>query len=186
MIRLFVAADLRARTQIVLEPDQAHYLTRVMRLGSGDELFIFNGRDGEWRAEVTEVGKGRCTLCPLDLIRPQAAGLDLDLIIALVKRNRLETIVEKAAELGARRVCLALTERTNADHANLGRLRAIAVEAAEQTGRLDVPDILPPRRLVEIIDDWDPERRLMFCDETGGAPPAACALTQGSSGSWQS
>ena len=184
MIRLFVAADLRPRTQIVLEPDQAHYLTRVMRLGSGDELFIFNGRDGEWRAEVTEVGKGRCTLCPLDLIRPQAAGLDLDLIIALVKRNRLETIVEKAAELGARRVCLALTERTNADHANLGRLRAIAVEAAEQTGRLDVPNILPPRRLVEIIDDWDPERRLMFCDETGGAPPAACALTQGSSGSW--
>jgi 16S rRNA (uracil1498-N3)-methyltransferase len=108
--------------------------------------------------------------------RPQAIGPDLDLIIALVKRARLETIVEKASELGARRVRLVTTARTNADHTNVTRLAAIAVEAAEQTGRLDVPAVLAPERLEAVLAAWGADRGLMFCDEAGDAAPALEAL----------
>lgn len=176
MIRLFVTDALAADAQLAPSADQARYLTTVMRLSVGDELLLFNGRDGEWRARVAEVGKRGCLLEVAGQTRPQAVGPDLDLVVALVKRNRLETIVEKAAELGARRVQLVITRRTNADHTNVGRLQAIATEAAEQTGRLDVPQVLEPVKLEKLLDGWSPERRLMFCDEGGEAKPALGAL----------
>jgi 16S rRNA (uracil1498-N3)-methyltransferase len=176
MIRLYLTADLGPGARIMLEPGPAHYLTRVMRLGPGDELLVFNGRDGEWRARVAMAGKGGCTLDLSHPTRAQSMGPDLDLIVALVKRPRLETIIEKAAELGARRILLATTARTNADHTRLERLRAIAVEGAEQTGRLDVPEVSGPRRLGESLAAWPAERRLLFCDEAGDAPAAAQVL----------
>jgi 16S rRNA (uracil1498-N3)-methyltransferase len=115
-------------------------------------------------------------------VRAQETGPDLTLVMALVKRGRLETIIEKAAELGAARVQLVLTRRTNADKANVDRLQAIATEAAEQTGRLDVPEILSPVKLSKLLDGWD-GRRLMFCDETGGAPVLQ-ALDGAEGGPW--
>ncbi len=179
MIRLFVSVNLAAGAEIGLTREQAHYLTHVMRQGVGDAIRVFNGRDGEWTARLTDIVKRGCTLRVGALERSQAIGPDLDLIIALVKRPRLETIVEKAAELGARRVRLMLTERTNADRANVDRLTAIAVEASEQTGRLDVPQVLAPERLDRLLAGWDPARSLMFCDEAGDAPPALAALAPG-------
>jgi len=176
MIRLHVSADLGAGARIGLEPDQAHYLTRVMRLGPDDALLVFNGRDGEWRATLAAVGKRDCALSVAAPTRAQTVGPDLDLIIALVKRPRLETIIEKAAELGVRRILLTTTARTNADRAKLDRVRAIATEASEQTGRLDVPEVIGPRRLSDILSQWPAARRLLFCDEAGDAPPAAVAL----------
>lgn len=176
MIRLHVPHDLAAGADVVPAPEQGRYLTAVMRRGIGDEVLLFNGRDGEWRATLVEVGKRACRLVAGSRTRAQADGPDLDLVVALVKRARLETIVEKAAELGARRVRLAITRRTNADHANVARLRAIATEAAEQTGRLDVPEIAPPEKLERMLDGWGETRRLVFCDEGGGAPPAFEAL----------
>ncbi|HEY5008174.1 MAG TPA: RsmE family RNA methyltransferase, partial [Caulobacteraceae bacterium] len=165
MIRLFVPDGLKAGAEIVPVAGQGHYLARVMRLAAADEVLLFNGRDGEWRARLVEIDKRTCRLLALAPTRPLTTGPDLDLIVALVKRPRLETIVEKAAELGARRVRLAVTERANADRANIGRLTAIAIEAAEQTGRLDVPQILTPRKLAEVLAEWPGDRRLMFCDE---------------------
>jgi 16S rRNA (uracil1498-N3)-methyltransferase len=117
-------------------------------------------------------------------VRPQASGPDLELVVALVKRARLETIVEKAAELGAARVRLLVTERTNADHTRVERLQAIAVEAAEQTGRLDVPQIVEPVKLERLIADWPAGRRLLFCDEAGDALPALAALAGQPNGPW--
>jgi 16S rRNA (uracil1498-N3)-methyltransferase len=137
---------------------------------------MFNGNDGEWRATLSEVGRRGCRLRVEDRLREQETPPDLDLIVALVKRSRLETIVEKATELGARRVRLAVTRYTNADHARVERLKAIAIEAAEQTGRLDVPEIVPAERLEQILADWAPPRRLMFCDEAGNARPVVEAL----------
>jgi 16S rRNA (uracil1498-N3)-methyltransferase len=113
-----------------------------------------------------------------------AHGPDLDLVVALVKRGPLETIVEKAVELGVRRIRLVQTRRTNADRANVGRLQAIAVEAAEQTGRLDMPEVLAPEKLDRLLDSWTSERRLMFCDEAGGVPPALTALNAADGGPW--
>lgn len=177
MIRLFVAHDLAAGAGLALDEGQSRYLAAVMRLSAGDSLLVFNGRDGEWRAEVASVGKRAVTLSVVEPTRPQQTGPDLDLVIALVKRARLETIVEKAAELGAARVRLLITERTNADHTRVDRLQAIATEAAEQTGRLDAPEVLEPVKLERLIADWPAGRRLLFCDEAGDARPLLDVLS---------
>lgn len=176
MIRLFVPNDLSAGAGVVPTVDQSRYLTSVMRLAVGAEVLLFNGRDGEWRATIVEATKRGCLLKVEEQTQPMRRGPDLDLIVAMVKRGRVETIVEKAAELGARRVRLTITRRTNVDFVKLGRLDAIAMEAAEQTGRLDVPEVADPEKLDKILDGWDPARRLVFCDEGGDAKPAIEAL----------
>lgn len=139
MIRLHVQGDLAPGLAVAPTLDQSRYLTQVMRLKAGDDLLVFNGRHGEWRASVAEVLKKGVILRAEDQVREQTHGPDLELIVAVVKKARIETIVEKATELGASRVRLVLTHRTNADRLRLDRLDAIAEEAAEQTGRLDVP-----------------------------------------------
>ena len=170
MIRLHVDQPLSQGARITPSPDQARYLTAVMRQVVGDAVLLFNGRDGEWRALVVEVSKRGCALTLERQTRPQETRADLDLIIALVKRVRLETIVEKATELGVARIRPVITRRTNADHTNVARLQAIAVEAAEQTGRLDVPTVVAPERLGPMLDGWDAARTLVFCDEAGDDP----------------
>jgi 16S rRNA (uracil1498-N3)-methyltransferase len=157
-------------SEIFPETGQAHYLLNVMRLKAGDELLLFNGRDGEWRALLAEADRRRCKLRALAQTRAQSSPPDLELAVALVKRARLETIVEKAAELGCRRVRLVTTRRTNADHANTERLQAIATEASEQTGRLEVPEVCDPVKLEKLLDGWPQGRRLIFCDEAGDDP----------------
>lgn len=176
MIRLHVPDPLAPGARIALGPDPSRYLLTVMRQGPGDAVLLFNGRDGEWRARFLEAGKRAAVLGLEERTREQTTGPDLDLLIALVKRARLETVVEKAAELGARRVRLVLTRRTNADHTNVARLQAIATEAAEQTGRLDVPEVLAPEKLDRVLDRWEEGRALIFCDEAGEAPPMLDAL----------
>ena len=183
MIRLHVTSDLSPGAAVAPTLDQSRYLTQVMRLKAGDDLLVFNGRDGEWRASIAEVLKKGVILRAEEQVRPQTYGPDLELIVAVVKKARVETIVEKAAELGARRVRLVLTKRTNADRIRLDRLDAIAEEAAEQTGRMDVPAVDDPVKLDALLDSWQAGRRLMFCDETGGAP-AIAALGAAGAGPW--
>lgn len=175
MIRLHVPDPLSAQGRVASAPEQTRYLLTVMRQAVGDELLLFNGRDGEWRARIAEAGKRGAVLEILERTREQMLGPDLDLLIALVKRARLETVVQKAAELGARRVRLVVTRRTQSDHANGARLQAIATEAAEQTGRLDVPEVIAPERLERVLDGWG-DRALVFCDEAGGATPMLAAF----------
>jgi 16S rRNA (uracil1498-N3)-methyltransferase len=182
MIRLFVPDPLHVGARFSLGADQARYLTTVMRRTVGEAVLAFNGRDGEWRAVVAEAGKRACVLAAEARTRPQTFGPDLDLLVALVKRARLETIVEKATELGARRIRLAITRHTNADHTNVARLQAIAVEAAEQTGRLDVPEVAAPEALERLLDGWDEQRRLVFCDEAGDARPLLKAVDAAGAG----
>jgi len=182
MIRLFIPHDLAAGARLDLDEGQSRYLGAVMRQAVGDAVLAFNGRDGEWRAVVAAVGKRVVSLEVEAQTRGQEVGPDLDLVIALVKRARLETIVEKAAELGARRVRPVVTERTNADHTRVDRLQAIATEASEQTGRLDVPQVLEPVKLEKLIGGWEDGRRLLFCDEAGDARPVLAAVEAG--GPW--
>jgi len=179
MIRLYVTSPLVAAAPVAPTLDQSRYLTQVMRLKAGDDLLVFNGRDGEWRCTVAEVLKKGVILRAEEQVRPQTFGPDLELIVAVVKKARVETIVEKAAELGARRVRLVLTKRTNADRIRLDRLDAIAEEAAEQTGRMDVPAVDDPIKLDALLDGWETGRRLMFCDETGGAPAISALAAAG-------
>lgn len=173
MIRLHAPTPLAADAAVMPTLDQSRYLSQVMRLKIGDSLLVFNGVDGEWRCVIAEVLKKGLVLRAEEMVRPQAAGPDVELLISVVKKSALEFAVEKATELGARRVRLMVTHRTQTQHVRMDRLDAIAIEAAEQTGRLDVPMIDAPVKLGALLDDWDPARRLMFCDETGGAPVMA-------------
>ena len=184
MIRLFVPHDLKLAAAFPVDDGQSRYLTSVMRQEVGDEILAFNGRDGEWRCAISQVGKRFVILEARSLERPQIVGPDLDLVIALVKRGRLETIVEKAAELGARRIRPVVTAHTNADRVRTDRLKAIATEAAEQTGRLDVPEILEPEKLERVLSGWADGRALLFCDEAGDALPVTEALAGKAAGPW--
>ena len=183
MVRLHVPQPLSAGAAVAPTLDQSRYLTQVMRLKASDDLLVFNGQDGEWRCTIAEVLKKGVILTAQEQVRSQTFGPDLELIVAVVKKARVETIVEKAAELGARRVRLTLTHRTNVDRIRLDRLDAIVEEAAEQTGRLDVPVVDDAMKLSDILDTWQDGRRLMFCDETGGAPVAQ-ALSNSTPSPW--
>ncbi|HZW16319.1 MAG TPA: 16S rRNA (uracil(1498)-N(3))-methyltransferase [Brevundimonas sp.] len=183
MIRLHVPQPLSVGAAVLPTLDQSRYLTQVMRLKAGDALLVFNGVDGEWRCTVAEVLKKGVVLKAEAQVRPQTTVPDVHLLIAVVKKAALEFAVEKATELGAARIGLVTTRRTQGDRVRMDRLEAIAVESAEQTGRLDVPAIDLPVKLDGLLDGWDAGRRLMFCDETGGEP-AMRALAAAGDGPW--
>jgi 16S rRNA (uracil1498-N3)-methyltransferase len=183
-IRLFVAADLGPGVEVALAPEQARYLFTVMRLGAGDPVALFNGRDGEWIGAARPEGRRGGVVVAEAPGRPQARPPDLWLMFAPIKKARTDFVVEKAVELGCARVLPVFTRRTAAERLRPDRLRAHAVEAAEQCGATFVPDLAEPARLEAALADWDPARRLMFCDEAPGAPPAAAALAGAAPGPW--
>lgn len=165
--RLLVGQDLATGQPVALPKEDVHYLVNVMRRGEGDTVRLFNGRDGEWRARIVEAGRRTAVLEPVEQTRPQRGVPDLWLLFAPVKRQKTDLIVEKATELGAARICPVATERTQSERVRTDRFRIIAKEAAEQTERLDLPEIDELTRLDRMLDGWDPGRRLIYCDEAG-------------------
>ena len=164
-IRLYVEHPLGAGQSIPLEKEQAHYLFGVMRLRPGGAVALFNGRDGEWQAEVTEAGKRSGVLTCLEQSKPLQMPPDLWLIFAPIKKARTDFIVEKAAEMGAARILPVGTDYTNSERIRQDRLQAHAVEAAEQCGGTYVPEVGELQKLSRLLDDWPADRQLMFCDE---------------------
>jgi 16S rRNA (uracil1498-N3)-methyltransferase len=175
-VRLYVEAPLEAGQVLGLDPAKAHYLGTVMRLAAGAEIGLFNGRDGEWRARIDGVGRGWCSLAVAERIRPQLASPDLWLAFAPIKRARIDFVAAKATELGVAALRPVITRHTAVERVNVERLRANAIEAAEQCERLDVPEVAAPVALDALIETWPAGRRLMLCDESGAAPPVAAAL----------
>tara|TARA_R110002094_G_scaffold93678_1_gene95026 strand:+ start:1196 stop:1972 length:777 start_codon:yes stop_codon:yes gene_type:complete len=169
MPRLFVNSDLVAGAPFALDEDQSKYLTRVMRLGSGDPVRVFNGRDGEWRAEISKVESRRADLTPIDQLRSQTrpGGAALTLLFAPVKKSETDFIVEKATELGVARVQPVITERTQTRTVRLDRFQKIALEAAEQTERLDLPDVSDAVSLDAALAALPAGTAVIFCDEAG-------------------
>lgn len=165
--RLYVAPDLVEDGVLVLDGDQAHYLSRVMRLGVGDPVRVFNGRHGEWDATMRASTKSTATLALESRTREQAGVPDLWLLFAPLKKARTDFVVEKAVELGAAEIRPVLTERTDAETVRVDRLQRLAIEAAEQTERLDVPPIRDAARLTTLLSAWDAKRVLLFADEAG-------------------
>ena len=164
-IRLFVDQPLGQGQSVALSRDHAHYLFGVMRLGAGDLVALFNGVDGEWQAEVAEAGKKRGVLVCLEKSAPLQMPPDLWLFFAPIKKARTDFIVEKAAEMGAARICPVQTAFTNSERIRRDRLQTHAVEAAEQCGGTFVPEVAEIAKLERVLTDWPQERRLMFCDE---------------------
>ena len=174
--RLFVEASLSGGGEFDATPEQAHYLSNVMRLTSGSAITLFNGRDGEWRGVIAEAGKKKARLRAETQTRSQTAEPDLWLVFALVKRQAVDLIIEKATELGVSRILPVITERTNASRTGEERLRLIAVEAAEQCERLSVPEIAPAQSLSNALTSWEASRTLYSMDETGAGRPIAEVL----------
>jgi len=173
--RLFVDQLLLEGRAIDLEGAPAHYLGNVLRLGPGAEVKLFDDRSGEWLARIEEAGRKRVSLMPTRHLRPREQGPDLWLLFAPLKRAQTDWLVEKATELGAARLVPVLTQRTMAERVKLDRLRAIAIEAAEQCNRTALPAIAEPVKLAAMLKSWSPDRPLLFADETGGAPLAEVA-----------
>src|SRR5260370_684893 len=174
--RLHVATDLAGELAVGSVPSQAHYVKAVLRLAPVDTVALFNGRDGEWLGRIDGIGKGWCSVTLHEQRRPQAREGDLWLAFAPIKRARIDFLVEKATELGVSELRPVYTERTIVERVNLDRLRANAVEAAEQTERLTVPTLREPEPLARLLARWPAERRLLLCDESGAAPPIAQSL----------
>ncbi len=174
--RLFVDAALAEGAEVRLEAEAANYLLNVLRLGEGDPVLLFNGRDGEWRAEIVERSKRACRLECRAQTRAQETGPDIDYLFAPLKRSRLDYMVQKAAEMGVRRLRPVLTQHTVADRVNLERMRANAIEAAEQCGILHVPEVAEPAKLETVLAQWDDSRALVFCDEAADVASPLAAL----------
>jgi len=181
--RLHVDQPLEAGATVALAPPQAHYLTHVLRLGPEDPVLLFNGRDGEWRGRLAVAGKRAVTVLPEAQTRPQTATNDLHYLFAPLKRARLDYMVQKAVEMGVGRLVPVMTRHTQAERVNVERMRANAIEAAEQCGVLQLPEIEEPAPLDRALAAIEPGRLLVFCDEDAPVadPMAALAAASGAS-----
>ena len=173
--RLFVDRPLTAGAALTLDGPGANYLVNVLRLQAGARVKLFDDRTGEWLAAIVEASRKRVALKVEERLRPRESVPDLWLLFAPIKRGRIDWLVEKATELGVARMVPVLTRRTIVDRINLERLCAHAVEAAEQCERTALPELAEPTKLDRLLEDWPPERRLYFADESGGAPLAEAA-----------
>lgn len=171
--RLFVSSDLAPGASVELDPAQAHYLINVLRCKAGEEILLFNGKDGEWLGGLSAATKKRAIVSLIQQTRQQIPAPDLHYLFAPLKRARLGYMAQKATELGASRLMPVITRRTVAERVNRARVIANAVEAAEQCGILWVPEVAEPEKLAAILAGWDEKRLLIFADE---AAPIASPL----------
>ena len=178
-IRLYVDQPLGDGQAVRLSPDQAHYLTGVMRLAAGSPILLFNGKDGEWRATLAEASKrGAIAVCDTRT-KPLRLPPDLWLLFAPIKKARTDFIVEKAVELGVARILPVQTRHTNSERIRQDRLQAHALEAAEQCGATYVPEVTDLQHLEKLLSKWPEGRRLYWCDETAAGQPATLAPATG-------
>ena len=182
--RLFVDAPLAAGGRVVLDRGQANYLVNVLRRKPSDPVLVFNGRDGEWRAMIETHGRKDVALALMGQTREQPAPGDLHYLFAPLKHVRLDYMVQKAVEMGASRLQPVLMQHGQVERINLDRMRANAIEAAEQCGILSLPEIAEPVALAKLLADFDGERLVVFCDEDAEVrdPVAALAAARGRDG----
>ncbi len=163
--RLYTTQPLKAGGSFELDRAQANYLLNVLRLKEGDGVLLFNGRDGEWLARIAPQGRKSASLAIERQTRPQPPAADLLYCFAPLKQARLDYMVQKAVEMGAGVLQPVITRHTQVARLNVERMQANAVEAAEQCGILAIPQCREPLALAPLIEQWDPLRALIYCDE---------------------
>lgn len=163
--RLFVEGDIRIGDAVFVDDGQYNYLHNVLRLEEGCDLLVFNGRDGEWLAKLRYPSKKKIALEPVELTRTQPVRPDLHYLFAPLKVGRLDYLIQKAVEMGAGVLQPVMTQHVQGRIGSIDRLRANAVEAAEQCGILAIPEVREPVRLVSLLENWDTNRRIIYCDE---------------------
>ena len=162
--------------EVTLNAAQSLYLGTVLRLKSGSQVLVFNGRDGEWEARLA-AAKRALVLVIGGKTRPQSTAADLHYLFAPLKAARLDYMVQKAVEMGVSRLQPVFTRHSQAARVNTDRMRANAIGAAEQCGVLSLPDIGEPIAFSRLLAEWEPARRLVFCDEDAEAADPIAALT---------
>ncbi len=175
--RLFVDHPFTSEQPVSLSEAQAHYLMNVLRKALGDPVHLFNGRDGEWRSVIDRITRRRCSIALEEQVVEQKPEPDLWLIFAPIKWARIDFVASKATELGVSDIIPVFTEFTDVTRVNTQRLRANAIEAAEQCGRQSVPEVDEPANLLAVLKDWPEDRRLLYYDETGGGTGINQVLT---------
>jgi 16S rRNA (uracil1498-N3)-methyltransferase len=181
MQRLFVEDPLARGTTLGTDKEQFNYLVNVLRMCAGDEILVFNGRDGEWAARLDFEGRKKLSLRLDSQTRPQPEPSDLHYLFAPLKLARLDYTVQKAVEMGAGTIQPVLTHHTQTSKINAHRLERNAIEAAEQCGILSIAQCREPVKLASLLDEWDPARRLVYCDEaadTHNPLPALNSVTE--------
>ena len=176
--RLFVDAPLREGEKLALERNQSNYLGNVLRLSAGETILVFNGRDGEWRAEI-EGRKRPDSLSIVAQTRPQDRLPDIAFVFAPLKHARLDYMVQKAVEMGASALQPVLTRHTQVSRVNVERMRANVIEAAEQCGILSLAEVAEPVALERYLEKRATSRLLVFCDEAAEIGNPIEALRQG-------
>jgi 16S rRNA (uracil1498-N3)-methyltransferase len=172
--RLFVDAPLAGASAVTLSREQANYLLNVLRLKRGDEVLLFNGRDGEWRARLSGTGKKAIAVELAERLRAQPPPADLHFLFAPLKHARLDYLVQKAVEMGVSRLQPVITRHTQVARVNLARMRANGIEAAQQCGILSLPDVAEPLDFAAAVADGS--RLLVFCDERAEVRDPVAAL----------
>lgn len=176
--RLFVASVIEPGAEIALSAAQAHYLLHVLRLSEGSEILAFDGKNGEWRAEIVKVRKASCYIKPVLKVRDQTVAQDIHYAFAPLKQARLDYMVQKATEMGASLLQPVITAHTSVTRLNPDRMRANAIEAAEQCGILSVPGIDPPVKLEALLKACERSRTIVFCDERAAVSPPLDAISK--------
>ena len=176
--RIYLEAPLTGGAEVAFDRDQANYLRNVLRLGHDDAVLLFNGRDGEWRAKLALTGKRALSATVGERLRQQQEPLDLHFLFAPLKHARLDYLVQKAVEMGASRLQPVITRHTQVARVNTERMRANAIEAAQQCGVLTLPEIKEPVAFKTIAGSDDAERLLVFCDEDAEVTDPVAALAQ--------
>jgi 16S rRNA (uracil1498-N3)-methyltransferase len=163
--RLYVPGDLTPGGELLLGREAANYLRNVLRLEKDAEVLVFNGRDGEWRARLVPSGRREVRLALTEQTRPQAAPGDLHYAFAPLKHARLDFMIQKAVEMGVGRLTPVITRHTQVARVNMERMRANAIEAAEQCGIISLPDIEDPASFPQWLAGIEAARAIVFCDE---------------------
>ncbi len=176
LARIYLDAELSAGARFELPREQAHYLSNVLRLGVGDEIRVFNGRDGEWKARISDASRKKCVIYMVEQLREPQPSPDIWLCFAPLRKHRNAFILEKATELGVAEFHPVFTARTQHAKLRLDKMQSQIIEAAEQTERLDLPVLHETTELTKLIDGWSKDRTLIFADEGGDAKPALDVL----------
>ena len=177
-VRLYIEGEIAEGREVSLLASQSHYLTSVMRMGEGEHVEVFNGQSDAFAAEITKAHRKATVLMVGSVTARFRPASDIWLLFAPIKKARTDFIVEKATELGVARIQPVFTEYTNAERMRLDRLRAHAIEAAEQCGGTSIPDLLEPKKLSAVLNEWPGDRHFLFADEAT-AGDGATEIPQG-------
>ena len=162
-IRLFHPENITENTTSLLSKEHTHYVVNVMRLKRGSSLSFFN-KDGEWLSEIIFLDRDRVEVKFLNKIKESTNISNIELAICLVKKSPMETILQKATELGVSKIIPIVSERTEVKELNFERANKIVVEATEQSNQLIPPQISKVTKLKVYLKELDSFSKLLFAD----------------------